>query len=98
MIKNVNLAELNVGIATIFMNFKHDLIEYKYLHCNNNYQEKFDERWKEQYFHIYYFSNHDNNKSILLMWKGVYPYEYMIGKNSIKHRYLKKIITLQLLK
>ena len=26
---------------------------------------------------MYKFSNHDNNKFILLLRKGVYPYEYM---------------------
>ena len=28
-------------------------------------------------FNTYKFSNHDNNKFILLLWKRVYPYEYM---------------------
>ena len=32
---------------------------------------------KERLFHTYKFSNQDNNKFILLSWKGVYPYEYM---------------------
>ena len=27
--------------------------------------------------HVQLFSNHDNNKLILLLWKGAYPYEYM---------------------
>ena len=26
-----------------YINFKDDLLEYKYLCCNNNYQQKFDE-------------------------------------------------------
>ena len=32
---------------------------------------------KEQFFNTYKFSSHDNNKFILLLPKGVYPYEYM---------------------
>ena len=60
-----------------YMNFKDDLIEYKCLCCNKNYQQKFDEKLKERFFNTYKFSNHDNNKFILLLWKGVYPYEYM---------------------
>ena len=76
------------------MNFKDDLIEYKCLCCNNNYQQKFDEKlqerffntyifWnhdkklKERFFNTYKFWNHDKDKSILLLRKGVYPYEYM---------------------
>ena len=38
---------------------------------------KFDEKLKERFFNTYKFSNHDNNKFILLLWKCVYPYEYM---------------------
>ena len=26
---------------------------------------------------MYKFSNYDNNRFILLLWRGVYPYEYM---------------------
>ena len=47
MIKNVKLAELNISIVTLFLNFKDDLIKYKCLFCNNNYQQKFDEKLKE---------------------------------------------------
>ena len=44
---------------------------------NKNYQHKFDKNLKEQFFNTYTFSNNDNNKFILLLRKGVYPYEYM---------------------
>ena len=45
--------------------------------CNKNYQQKFDELLKERFINTCRFSNHDNNKFILLLQKGVYPYEYM---------------------
>ena len=32
---------------------------------------------KEIFFNRYKFSNHDDNKFILLLRKGVYPYEYI---------------------
>ena len=32
---------------------------------------------KERLFNTYKFSNHENNKFILLFWNGVYPYECM---------------------
>ena len=54
-----------------YKNFKDDLIEYKCLCCNKDHQHKFDEKDK------YKFSNHDNNKFILLILKDVYPYKYM---------------------
>ena len=80
MIKNVKLAELNISIATVFLeyiNFKDDLIEYKYLCCDKTNQQKFDEKLKEKFFNIYKFSNHDINKFLLLLRKDVYLYEYM---------------------
>ena len=49
---------------------------YKSLYCNKNYQQKFDEKLKERFFNTYKFSNHGNNKFILLFSKGIYPYEY----------------------
>ena len=45
--------------------------------CNKNHQQKFDEKLNEQFFSTYKYSNHDNNKFILLLQKGDYPYEYM---------------------
>ena len=37
----------------------------------------FDENLKKRFVNTYRFSNHDNNKFILLLQKGVYPYKYM---------------------
>ena len=37
----------------------------------------FNEKLTERFFNIYKFSNHDNNKLILLFAKCVYPYEYI---------------------
>ena len=36
-----------------YKNFKDGLIEYKYLCCDKNYQQKFDEKLKEQFFNAY---------------------------------------------
>ena len=73
--------ELNISIATAFLNdlkdFKDDLIEYKCLCCNKNYHQTFNGKLKERFLNTYKFSNHDNNKFILLLQKDVYPYEYM---------------------
>ena len=76
-----------------YMNFKGDLIEYKCFCCNKNYQLKFDEKLKQLFFNTYDFSNNDSNRFILLLRKGVYPYEYIDdGKNSMKDlRFLKSL-------
>ena len=59
------------------MNTKNDLILYKSLCCNKNYQKKFDEILRKRSANIYKFSNHDINNFILLLQKGFDLYEYM---------------------
>ena len=59
-----------------YTNFKDDLIEYKRLGCDKHYQQKLDEKLKKRFFNTYKFSNHGNNKFILWLRKGVYPYKY----------------------
>ena len=66
-----------------YTNFRDDLIEYKCLCCNNSYQQKFDEKLKDWFFNRYKISKLDNNKFILLLWKGVYPYEYMYDSEKV---------------
>ena len=76
MIKNVKLAELHIIIATKYVNFKDNLIEYICLCCNKNYQQRCDEKLKELFLNRYKYSDRDNNfiKFILLLQKGVCPY------------------------
>ena len=91
MIKKLKLPEYkHCDYFLEYKNFKDDFIECQCLVCNKNCQRKFDEKLKERFFNTYKFSNHENNKFILLLQKGVYLYEFMniwvIGKNLIKHR------------
>ena len=51
---------------------KDDLIKYKCLCFNKNY----DENFKKRFAYTYKFSNHYIIKFILFLQKGVYPYEY----------------------
>ena len=48
-----------------YSNFKDDLIQCKCLYCNKNYQQKFDEKLKEQFLNTDKFSNYDNTRFIL---------------------------------
>ena len=59
--------------------------------CNKNYQQKFDELLKERFINTCKFSNHGNNKFILLLQKGVYPYEYMDDWEKFNETSLSKI-------
>ena len=78
-------------------NFKDDFVEYKCLCCKKNYQQKFDEKSKEQFFNTYKFSNQDNNKFILLLGKGFYPYEYMVDLEKKKEK-IRKIMFIQIMR
>ena len=58
-----------------YTNIKDDLIEYKCLCCNKNYQKKkknkIGENLKKRSVNTYKFSNHDIIKFILLLRKGL---------------------------
>ena len=45
----------NVKCFLKYTNFKNDLIEYKCLRCNKNYQQKLDEKLKERVFNRHKF-------------------------------------------
>ena len=53
------------------------MIKYNYLSCNTDYSNKLDEKLKKRFRNTFRFSNNDINKYILLLRKGVYPYEYI---------------------
>ena len=77
-IKNAKLVEYKYCDCFLeYTNCKDDLTEYKCLCCNKNQQHKFDEKLEGRFFNTYKFSNHDNNKFVLLLQNGVFPYEYM---------------------
>ena len=77
----VNLAE---GIHKIkckdcdylleYESLKNSLIKYKCLYFNKDYSNKLDEKLKKQFKNTFMVSDND---IILLLRKGVYPYEYM---------------------
>ena len=54
VINNVESGKLNTNIGSTFLNTqtlnKDDLIEYKCLSCNENYQKKFNENFKKAIF------------------------------------------------
>ena len=56
---------------------KDNLIKYKCLSCNKGYSTRLNEELKKKFKNMLKISNSDINKFILLLRKGVYPFEYM---------------------
>ena len=80
MIKSVKHMELDKSIATAFLNAS--TLEMIWWNANvcvliKVINESFDKSEKKDFFNRYKFSHHGNNKFILLLRKGVYPFEYM---------------------
>ena len=50
---------------------------FRFFECKKNYKKEFNKELIKRFANIYEFCNQDINKFILLLRKGVYPYEYM---------------------
>ena len=59
------------------MSFKDDQLIFRCFECKKNYQEEFDKDLIYRFANTYKFCNEGINTFILLLRKGVYPYEYM---------------------
>ena len=59
------------------MKTKDEKLIFIYFSCKKNYEKDFNKELIERFANIYEFCNEDLNKFILLLRKGVYPYEYM---------------------
>ena len=53
------------------------MIKYKCLSSSKDYSNKLDEKVKRRFKNTFTFSDNEINKFILLLRKGVYPYEYV---------------------
>ena len=60
-----------------YMITKDDQLIFRYFACKNNYKKDFNKELIKRFANIYEFWNEDINTFILLLRKGVYPYEYM---------------------
>ena len=47
--------------------------------CKKNYEKEINKELIERFASSYKFCNNDLNKFVMLLRKGVYPYEYMDG-------------------
>ena len=60
-----------------YFKIKNEKLLLKYFNRNNYYKKKFNKDLIKKLKNTYSFCNNDLNKFILLLRKGVYPYEYM---------------------
>ena len=60
-----------------YMTTKDEQLIFRRFRCKKNYEKSFNEDLTQRFANTYEFCNGDLNKFILLLRKGVYPYEYM---------------------
>ena len=60
-----------------YMITKDEKLIFRCFTCKKNYEKDFNKELIERFANIYEFCNGDLNKFILLLRKGIYPYEYM---------------------
>ena len=60
-----------------YMRTKNEKLIFKCFNCKQNYEKDFNKELIKRFGNTYEFCNKNLNKFILLLIKGVYPYEYM---------------------
>ena len=60
-----------------YMTAKDDQLLFRCFECKKNYKKDFNKELIKRFANVYELCNEDINKFILLLRKGVYPYEYM---------------------
>ena len=60
-----------------YMSIKDDKRIFRCFGYKMNYEKEFNKELIKRFANMYEFCNKDINKFILLLRKGVYPYEYM---------------------
>ena len=68
--------EFNINCLLEYINFNDDLIEYNICVVTKIINTSLTKSWRNGFL-ICKFSNHNNNKFILLLQKKIYPYEYV---------------------
>ena len=59
---------------------------FKCIGCEKEYEKEFNNELLERFSNTYEFCDNDLNKFIMLLRKGVYPYEYMDGWNKFNEK------------
>ena len=62
-----------------YMKVIDETLIFKCFNCKKNYEKEINKELIERFASTYIFCNNDLNKFVMLLRKGVYPYEYMDG-------------------
>ena len=65
------------ALARSSLELKNEKLILECYNCKQRYKKKFNKELIKRFASTYSFCNNDLNKFILLLRKGVYPYEYM---------------------
>ena len=60
-----------------YMMFRDEQLIFRCFGCKKNYKKDFNKKLIKRFANIFEFYSEDINKILLLLRKGVYPYEYM---------------------
>ena len=62
-----------------YMKFMDEILIFRCFNCKRNYKKEINKELIERFASTYKFCNDDLYKFVMLLRKGVYPYEYMDG-------------------
>ena len=71
-----------------FVNAVNEKLIFKCINCEKDYEKEFNKQLMERFENTYKFCDNDLNKFLILLKKGVYPYEYMDEWNKFNEKVL----------
>ena len=72
-----------------FVRAMNETLLFKCIDCEKEYEKEFNKELLERFSNTYEFCGNDLNKFLILLRKGVYPYEYMDGWNKFNEKVLR---------
>ena len=69
-----------------FVRAMNETLLFKCIDCEKEYEKGFNKELLERFSNTYEFCGNDLNKFLILLRKGVYPYEYMDGWNKFNEK------------